>query len=125
MAAPVLGPMVPAAGTVLNMAGGFSGIRDFITGVRAVFGKGGDFAERNGFEYGNIYNSLLQYNVLQAFETSESNKMLKQITEKIAAVDGDEKVFYGVLFVQLWWLILLSSLPQTGRAKNKASMSMC
>jgi hypothetical protein len=58
----------------MELAGG---IGEFINGIRSTFGKAGEFANQNGFDYGNVYNSLLQYSVMNAYMEKENHHLLK------------------------------------------------
>jgi hypothetical protein len=53
------------------------GIGEFINGVQSSFGRAGEFANQNGFDYGNVYNSLLQYSVMNAYMERENNQLLQ------------------------------------------------
>jgi hypothetical protein len=58
------------------------GIGEFINGIRSNFGRAGEFAIQNGFEYNNVYNSLLQYSVINAYMEKQNHELLQtQLTE--------------------------------------------
>ena len=58
---------------VLQAAGG---IAEFINLIRNRFGKSGDFTNQHGFDYGQVYNSKLQYAIIQAYQQKQTNDLL-------------------------------------------------
>lgn len=119
--APVVGTALASAGTAMKWAGGFSGVRDFITGVRAAFGRSGEFADRNGFDYSHIHNSNLQYNVVQAYVAWQSNKFLEHIADLTENVRGeDSKIFWGILGVIVVMLVnLVLFVAMNGKSQKQ------
>lgn len=61
---------------VAELVSSVGGIGEFVSRIRSLFGKAGDFATRNNFEYGQIYNALLQYSVLNAYIERENHQLL-------------------------------------------------
>jgi len=65
----------------LELAGG---IREFINGVRSAFGRAGEFAQQNCFDYSNVYNSLLQYTVMNTYLERQNSELIRTQLEETA-----------------------------------------
>jgi hypothetical protein len=105
------------------------GIGEFVNGIRATFGRSGDFAAQNGFEYGNVYNSLLQYSVINAYMERQNNELLQTqlgatelLVEETAASNFRGTVI-SIVFLSLLVLISISNLVvliiQTGSRRHR------
>lgn len=68
---------------ISSLQKGWSGVSDFISGVRSFFGRAGDFTSRYGFDYSHIYNASLEYNILQTYQLHEMNTVMVQILHNI------------------------------------------
>jgi len=85
------------------------GIGEFINGVRSAFGRADEFAQQNGFDYSNVYNSLLQHTVMNTYLERQNSELIRTQLEETALLreqnsDGDFKQ----LLVQCIFLSLLT-----------------
>jgi len=102
-------PVMPIIQTV-------GGIGEFINGIRSAFGRSGEFAAQNGFDYNNVYNSLLQYTVANAYMEKQNHGLLLTQIEETAAFreEANSYNFRGLLiqttFLALWLLTALVNL---------------
>lgn len=62
------------------------GLGEFISSVRSQLGRSGEFATQHGFDYGNVYNSLLQYKVMHTFIAKENHRLLQAQHEETLAL---------------------------------------
>lgn len=78
---------------------GLGGLADFVHTVRSTYGGAGDFAEKNGFDYGQVYNGLLQYQVVNAYLNRNNAENLEEIKEEQAKLK--ELILVGGIIIVL------------------------
>lgn len=64
------------AGIAKNVATGIGGLSSFVQTIRSAYGKEGDFASKNGFDYDHVYNGVLQYQVINAYLNKNNAELL-------------------------------------------------
>lgn len=95
-------PAIPLSAVAMGNTAlsGVAGISDFVSKIRSMVGRSGEFVDRNHFEYGQVYNAILQYSVIQAFEQGETNKLLVKNTEEMEKFHQEmAKSFYAQLSI--------------------------
>lgn len=100
-------------GQLANVIKGGLGVSDFISHVRNTVGQAPDFTTKNGFDYSNVYNSILQYSVLNAYLERENHKLLTQQGEHQVQVHNSIEKFnitqtICLIALLLFTLILVS-----------------
>lgn len=105
---------------VSNFGKGWAGVSNFISNVRSFFGKAGEFASRNGFDYGHVYNAILEYNILQTYETSELKNIVLQMHHSMEKSTMDLDKIYIVL-VALLAVAIINALLSVLFYKNEMS----
>lgn len=86
-------------GALSRMGGkvSWSGVQEFIAGVRGFFGKAEEFSDRAGFKGGAaIQNALLQYVVVQAFQLEETNSAIKGIKGEVERMGKGSGESYAI-----------------------------
>jgi len=83
-------PVPSRLGQVIEVAGGIS---EFVNNIRSAFGKSGEFAMQNGFDYSNVYNSLLQYSVMNAYQERQNHDLLRTQLEETTFLREDISTF--------------------------------
>jgi hypothetical protein len=86
------------------------GLSDFISHVRNLLGKAGDFADKNGFNYNNVYNSLLQYSVLNTYLERENHGLLVQQHDLQVASSESSYKFNLIQTISLFFLLALATV---------------
>jgi hypothetical protein len=92
------------------------GVLEFVNGICATFGRSGKFANQNGFEYGNVYNRLLQYSVMNAYMERQYNELLQtqlRATELLVeepAASNFRGTVISIVFLSLLVPISISNL---------------
>lgn len=105
-------PMVPmGAMSVRGAISGLSGLSDFVTGIKSVIGKPGEFADMNQFDYNHIYNAILQYSVVQAYQQAETNKLLNQQSTYNEKVYNELGKIFITQIVLIGALLINAALP--------------
>lgn len=64
------------AGITKALASGFGGLSNFVQSIRSAYGKEGEFASKNGFDYDHVYNGMLQYQVVNAYLNKHNTELL-------------------------------------------------
>lgn len=112
-------PVANALAVARNSVGMMANMRDFVTGIRAAFGRAEEFVHSNGFNYKDVYNSQLQYDVIQAFEAAKTNQQLGSLIERISEIQGEgNKIFYSVLATALILIINIILAVIAGRSNR-------
>ncbi len=86
---------------ISNFQKGWSGVSDFITGVRSFFGRAGDFASRYGFDNGQVYNASLEYDILQTYQLQELNNVMLQLLHNIGKATSELDKIYTIIVALL------------------------
>jgi len=89
----VAGSSISVAVPIKPILQTIGGLREFVNTVRSHFGKAADFSNQNGFDYSNVYNSLLQYFVMNAYVEKANYQLLVEQKEQTAAF-REETVTY-------------------------------
>ncbi len=69
------------AGIAKNVATGIGGLSGFVQTIRSAYGKEGDFASKNGFDYDHVYNGVLQYQVINAYLNKNNAELLSLLKD--------------------------------------------
>lgn len=75
-------PQMQLLTPLMESVGGIGGISEFVNSIRSMFGRAGEFANRNGSQYSEVYNALLQYSVLHAYMEKKNHRLLVTQTEE-------------------------------------------
>jgi hypothetical protein len=88
------------------------GIGDFINLIRSHLGRSSDFVTQHGFEYSNVYNSLLQYSVMNAFLQKRQNEIATAHLqhEKEEMESTHTNFIIGIIFLSLLSLLMMGNL---------------
>ncbi|OXA53592.1 hypothetical protein Fcan01_11591 [Folsomia candida] len=100
-------------GQLANVIKGGLGVSDFVSHVRNTIGKAGEFTNKNGFEYNNVYNSILQYSILNAYLERENHKLLTQQSEHQAQAHDSMEKFNITQTIFLLALLLTAIISAT------------
>lgn len=104
----VQGNAFPYGQLAKRILNGGVGVSDFISHIRNTVGKGGDFANKNGFEYSNVYNNILQYSVLNAYLERENHHLLTTQSKNQAEFHESEVKFNIALVTGIFGILVVS-----------------
>lgn len=92
-------------GQVIGAAGG---IGDFVNAIRARFGRAGEFVNMHGFDYGQVYNSLLQYAVMNAYQERQNHDLLATFRDESNEM-GSKSLIVGCVFLSILTIAVLAN----------------
>ncbi|OXA38447.1 hypothetical protein Fcan01_26780 [Folsomia candida] len=105
----------------------WTGVMDFITSIRAAFGKSREFSDKQGFD--DTQKGLLQYTVVNAFQLDELTKSIDRLVQIMHEAkteegksDGQNYWFFaGILGVMIINLVMIVA---TNMRKNEQNVNL-